>query len=271
MPLGITMCMPVLLDCEVDFLSRIPVALQLYSLRTYTADDFLGTLKSVADMGYAGVEFAGYGGLAAAELRKALDDLGLQAVCSHVPLAEIEKNFDQQIDYSLTLSSRYIAVPALPEPMRAPSAAWIDLGVRLNELGARCRARGIQLCYHNHAFELQKYEGRYLLDILYGSSGPDLLQAELDIYWIKRGGDDPAAYLRKMAGRCPLLHLKDMEAGPEQFFAEVGAGVIDLDSVFAAANQSGVNWYIVEQDKSRRDPMESVRISINNLKQRGLA
>jgi sugar phosphate isomerase/epimerase len=256
---------------EVDILSKVPVALQLYSIREYTAKDFLGTLKAVAEMGYAGVEFAGYGNIEAGQMRKALDDLGLVAVSSHNALADIENKFDELVEYNQTIGNRFITVPNLPERLRKSYEDWVNMGVRLNSLGARCRQKGMQLCYHNHAVEFVKYDDRYALDIMYGASGADLVQAELDIYWVKRGGDDPVGYLRKLSGRCPLLHLKDMEPGPEQFFAEVGTGVIDLDGVVAAANAAGVTCFIVEQDKSRRDPMESVRISIDNLKARGLA
>lgn len=252
-------------------MASIPVALQLYTVRDYTAKDFLGTLRYVAEIGYAGVEFAGFGGMAAGELRKAIDDLGLQAVSAHIGLAELETRFDETVEYCTALGNKWVTVPFMPAELRKSGDDWVDVGARLNALGARCSRHGLQLCYHNHNFEFEKFNGRYGLDILYGAAGADLLQTQLDIYWVKRGGEDPAAYIRKYAGRSPLLHLKDMEPGPEQFFAEVGEGIIDLDSVCAAAQEAGVKWYIVEQDRSRGDSKESARISISNLKARGIA
>jgi sugar phosphate isomerase/epimerase len=252
-------------------MARIPVGLQLYSVRDYTANDFVGTLKKVAAMGYAGVEFAGYGGLPAKELRIILDDLGLVTSSSHVPLKDLNNSFDEVVEYNQILGNHFITVPHLPEPQRNSAEAWLNIAARLNNIGAQCKRHGMQLCYHNHAFEFESYDGRYGLEILYGATGTDLLKAELDLYWVKRGGEDPAAYLRKMSGRCPLVHLKDMEPGPEQFFAEVGEGVIDFTDVYAQAEQVGVQWYIVEQDRSRRDTLESVKISIDNLKACGIA
>lgn len=251
-------------------MASTPVALQMYTVRDHAARDFLGTLKYVSEIGYDGVEFAGFGNMEAEELRKALDDLGLQAVSAHIGLAELEGKLNQVVDYNLTVGNSWITIPSLPPELRKNAEDWQELGVRLNALGLRCRRQGIQLCYHNHAFEFEKHDGRYGLDILYGASGADLLQTQIDIYWVKRAGVDPAEYLRKYKGRSPLLHLKDMEAGPEQFFAEVGEGIIDLESVAAAAQEAGVKWYIVEQDRSRRDSKESARISISNLKARGL-
>ena len=249
----------------------IRVAVQMYSLRDYTEKDFIGTLRYVAEIGYAGVEFAGFGGLGATELRRVIDDLGLKAVSAHVGLRQLESQFDEVIESCLALGAPWVTIPSLPGDLVQDEQGWIDVGVRLNALGAQCKKHGVQLCYHNHSFEFAQFEGRYGLDILYGASGADLLQAQLDVYWIKRAGEDPVEYVRKYTNRCPLVHLKDMEAGEEQFFAEVGEGIMDLDSLLAVAKDCGVRWHIVEQDQSRRDTKESVRISIDNLKARGLA
>lgn len=252
-------------------MARRKVALQLFTLRQYAKEDFVAALRYATEIGYAGVEFAGFGGFTAKQLQQVLRDLDLQPAGAHIGLRELESRFDELVEYNQAIGNRWLVVPSLPPMLRETAQDWVNMGVRLNSLGARCREQGLQLCYHNHSFEFTRFGDRYGLDILYGSSGADLLQAELDIYWVKRGGEDPADYIQRYAGRLPLLHLKDMEAGPEQFFAEVGEGVLDLDSVFAAAGHAGVEWYIVEQDQSRRDPRQSVRMSINNLKARGIA
>ncbi len=250
---------------------RIPVALQLYTVRDQTAKDFVGTLKRVAEMGYAGVEFAGTGGLAAAELKKLLDDLGLRVAGSHVALGEYERDLQAVIDYNLAIGNRYLVVPFLPEDLRQDEAAWVAIAGRMNEIGAACREQGLTLAYHNHAFEFQRFGGRYALEILYDETDPALVKGEPDVYWFVRGGADPVAWLKERPGRCPLVHLKDMAPGAEQTFAEVGEGVIDFAPIFAAAQAGGAEWYIVEQDICKRPSLESAALSLRHLREWGIA
>ena len=129
-------------------------------------------------------------------------------------------------------------------------------------------SEGLTLCYHNHAFELEEsFDGELGLDILYNNSSAANLSAEIDVYWVKRGGADPAAYLAKYAGRIPLVHAKDMDTAGN--FAEGGAGTLDFAAIFAAAEAGGVTTYVVEQDTCPGDPLESVALSIANLRKMG--
>jgi sugar phosphate isomerase/epimerase len=125
------------------------------------------------------------------------------------------------------------------------------------------------LCYHNHDFEFNQFDGEYLLDLLYANTDPALVQAEIDGYWVQHSGIDPVAYITKYADRTPLVHLKDMTNDGTRFFAEVGTGIVDIDGIIAAATSA--KWLIVEQDQSRSTPMESIAISIANLKAKGYA
>src|SRR5437870_2072926 len=124
----------------------------------------------------------------------------------------------------------------------------------------------MQLCYHNHAFELDRFNGRTGLDILFGAADPDLVHAEIDMYWIQYGGGDPVEMVRRFAGRAPLIHLKDMAADGTRTFAEVGEGIMDWPAILAASQSAGAQWYIVEQDTCRRSPFESIEISLRNLR-----
>ena len=108
------------------------------------------------------------------------------------------------------------------------------------------------------------------MDIIYEKTDPNYFQAQIDVYWVQYAGVDPAAYIRKYPGRCPMIHLKDMEKGPAKAFAEVGNGILDLKEIFAASEEVGVQWYIVEQDTCKRPTLESVKISIDNLRKMGL-
>jgi len=123
----------------------------------------------------------------------------------------------------------------------------------------RCPGAGLTLCYHNHAHEFQQFDGQYVLDIVFDAAPG--LGAELDTYWIKYGGPDPAAYIGKYNGRVPLLHLKDMTGGDDRTFAEMGRGIIEWTPIIEAAVKAGVRWYIVEQDECAGDSLESARIS----------
>ena len=249
--------------------TQIPVALQLYTVRDQAARDFLGTLRQVATIGYAGVELAGTGGLSARGLRNALDDLGLRCVGSHIGLAQLE-DLSAVVDDNLALGNPYVVIPAIPESMRASEASYVALAGRLNEIGTALREHGLTLAYHNHSFEFRRFGDRYALDIIYDETDPDLVKGQPDVYWFAYAGADPVAWLRGHPGRCPLIHLKDMAPSPERTFAEVGEGIIDFRPIFAASRVAGAEWYIVEQDVCARPSMESARISLQHLREWGI-
>jgi sugar phosphate isomerase/epimerase len=171
----------------------------------------------------------------------------------------------------LTVGSKYIVCPYMPDDRRVDGDAWKRVAEELNGIGETCAKHGLTLCYHNHSFEFEKFNGEYGLDILYGNSDPKYLQAELDLYWVKRGGESPVEYVEKYANRLPLLHIKDMANDAEQSFAEFGNGILDWDAILPAAEKAGAQWYIVEQDVCKRPCLESVEISFKNLQARGLA
>jgi sugar phosphate isomerase/epimerase len=246
-------------------MSPIPVALQLYSVRDDTAKDFVGTLKKVASIGYPAVELAGLGNLSAKELKKALDDLGLKVAGHHVSIDLFERDLSRVFDDNHTLGTQYLIVPWLHESRRKSAQDWLDFARILNDLGAKCQAAGFQLVYHNHNFEFQKFDGRTAFDLLFGSADPKLVQSELDVYWAKEANQDLAAIIRQYAGRMPLVHLKDMTRDNPPTFAEIGEGIIDFEPIFRASEASGVKWYVVEQDRCQRPPLESVAISWRNL------
>lgn len=252
-------------------MSTIPVALQLYTVRSETAKDFIGTLRDVARMGYAGVELAGTGSLRATELKAVLDDLNLARAGSHVGIDPLEKELGRAIEFNLELGNPYMVCPGVPEARRSSADGYRALAASFDAIGAECRKHGLTFAYHNHHAEFQTFDGQYGLDILYGASDPDLVKAEVDTYWVQYAGEDPAAYIRRYPGRCPLIHLKDMADDADRSFAEVGEGILDFDAIFAACEVGGARWYIVEQDTCKRPPLESARLSLENLKVRGMA
>ena len=240
----------------------IPFALQLYTVRGHMEKDPIATLKAVKAAGYDFVELAGRAGYPPREFRKVLDDCGLTAISSHTSLEEIAKDPHSVVSAAQELGYKY-----LPFSGNAPDIqGWIGLGRHANEAGETLRKAGLQLCYHNHAHEFTRFEGKYAYDILMENAAAEHLAAEIDVFWVRFGGLDPVAHIRKYSGRCPLLHIKDMTAEPPYTFTEVGQGTIDMPAVFRAGQEAGTQWYIVEQDECARDPLESIRISAEYMR-----
>jgi sugar phosphate isomerase/epimerase len=251
------------------------VALQMFSLRDEAAADYVGTLRQVAAAGYGAVEAAfGFGGLGAAELRPVLAELGLVVAASHVGSGRLRALLDEEIDLNLALGNRDLVCAELPIEDRVDEASFHRWAEALNEIGRRCRERGVRLSYHSHAFEFKRFGQRRGIEILLGETEPAHLLWEPDVYWIAYAGEEPAAWIARYAERCRLLHLKDMTDEPlppdpiaanatdlkAYLSAAVGQGRIDAAPAIAAATSA--EWLIVEQDFSPGRPMiESLALS----------
>ena len=247
-------------------MKNIPVAVQMFTLREESQQDFAGTLKKVKELGFDGVEFAGYGGLPVTEVRELLDNLGLQAASSHIPLDDIENNLDQVIADQKVLGSKFIVCPYLM-PDRRTEEDYQALVQVLEQAGEKCRREGLTLCYHNHDFELDRLsDGRMALETIFDDVKSEHVSTELDVYWLTKAGEKPVEWINRYNGRTPLVHLKDMTTDEEQFFAELGTGGVDIEAVLNVGEAAGVQWWVVEQDVSRKTPFESIEISINYLK-----
>jgi sugar phosphate isomerase/epimerase len=249
-------------------MAKLPLSVQLYTVRDLTAVDFAGTLKKVADIGYRNVEPAGWGNLkTAADVRKALDDAGLKAPSAHVGIHEFNAGVQKVIDDAKTIGYDNIVVPYIDESYRS-AAGYKKLASELNTFGKQVKAAGLQLYYHNHAFEFDKFNGQMGFDILWENTDADLVKCELDVYWIQRGGVDPVSYIKKLGQRVQLVHLKDMDKTDPGKFAPVGRGTLNFPAIVAAAAEAGVKYGAVEQDNCYgMDPLESITVSYNNLKQ----
>jgi len=250
----------------------IPVALQLYTVRDDLARDFLGTLRQVADMGYTAVEFAGYGDMTAPELKKVMDDLGLRGVSTHIPLNQLEGDPSAAMEFARAVGCSHVGCPYLPEDRRGDAAGYRALASVLTRAGAKAKEYGLSFFYHNHAFEFERVDGQYALDVLFEAADANLVNSEFDVYWAQYGNVDPVAYIHKLGRRCTLIHMKDMAPDEARSFAEVGEGTMDMDAIVAAGQEVGVQWYIVEQDLSKNRPaLEAARLSLRNIKAKGWA
>lgn len=253
-------------------MATLPISVQLYTLRNLTQTDMAGTLKEVARLGYKYVELAGNGNLGSAkDVRRALDDAGLKPSGGHVPIEVLEKDLNKAMDDAETVGSKYLVVPWMNEDRRRDAAGWKQVGAALTKIATAAKARGLEVAYHNHDFEFRTFDGQPALDLLFSSTDPALVKAELDVFWVKRGGHDPVAYLRKLSGRVPLVHLKDVAKGDATKFAEVGAGTLDFPAIVAAAVQAGAKFGIVEQDDTYgTPPLEAIKTSLDNLRKMGI-
>jgi len=248
---------------------QFPIGLQPYTVREEMQKDYEGTLAKVAAIGYRGIELGRPPeGMTVREQKALLDRLGLHVIGTHAGFNTLDWEPEDVMDYLEAVEGeKHIAI-SLRFDSKDDVLRKAD---RLNELGARCAGRGYKLLYHNHDWEFVRYDDETVLDLLLRSTDPAYVHMELDTYWAAKGGEDPAAFLReKLVGRCPLLHVKDMEAGEAKFFAEVGEGVLDFPAIAEAAEEAGVTWLVVEQDQSRRSPFESIEISFHNLARMGI-
>ncbi|MDQ8737116.1 sugar phosphate isomerase/epimerase [Paenibacillus sp. LHD-38] len=247
-------------------MSNIPPGLQLYSVREETEADFFGTLEKVAGMGYKTVEFAGYGGIPAAEMKRELDRLGLLGISTHVPIDKLKVELNQQIEYALTLGAQYIVCPVVPRDTLLNIAKFNELVSFFQKVGKEIKRNGLQFAYHNHINEFEVIQGTFVLDRLLKEVGTDLMKLELDVYWVKKAGLNPAAVLEYYKGLVPLIHVKDMD--PTGNFTEVGRGILDWPSILSVTKRIGVKYYFVEQDDSEH-PLISAKMSIEYLKSIG--
>ncbi|HEY8658527.1 MAG TPA: sugar phosphate isomerase/epimerase [Hanamia sp.] len=258
------------------------IGLQLYTVRDAMANDPLATLAQVAKIGYTSVEGATYTGsekfygMSPSEFKKALKQNGLVIPSSHYRLGEEKVNgkaqagtmlndWSKAVDDAAEVGLKYMVCAYLSDAERGDLDHYKYVADQLNIAGERCKKNGIQLCYHNHNFEFIKQGDTYPYDILLGTD-KDLVKMEMDIYWIKRAGQDPIELFKKHPGRFALWHVKDMDKTPQEDFAEVGSGIINFKEIFKYKKLAGMKYFFVEQDKCPGSPFDSITKSINYIK-----
>lgn len=240
------------------------IGVQLYTVRSLLQQDFPGTLKAVAAAGYKELEFAGYYNRSAADVKSIIQDLSLEAPATHVSLQLARNQLDQIIQEAGVIGHRYLVVPSLPQTERTTLDSYRRIAEEFNRLGERCRQAGLRFGYHNHAFEFETIEGKIPYDVLLQETDPNLVEMEIDLFWIVRGGQDPLEYFERFPGRFALCHVKDMdEAGN---MVDVGKGRIDFAAIFARSEQAGLKHYFVEHDRPE-SPLESIQNSRRHLAQ----
>lgn len=235
------------------------IGLQLFTIRdTYrNANEFKECLKKVKELGYDGVEFRGYAGMAAEELKAFLDDLGLEAISSHHSLDELEFKLDEMVQYNKALGCKYMVCAKAPTGNREE----VDHAVKVMSAAKKTVAdNGMELLYHNHSHEFKKLENGSLPLVLIGES----CNLELDTYWVFYAGVEPCSFIREHADNISLIHLKDgnFEGVP----CAIGEGYNNIKGISEMSQRIGMEWLIVENDKPTPDGLSDVGRSIRYLK-----
>jgi len=268
-------------------MKNFKLGIQLYSVRDDAANNLDATLRALSEMGYEGVELAGFYGYTPAEFRALASSHGLEIISAHTGLWEFrgDKTIEQVIAQYVEAGCKYVAIASVANEDRPGGANWESARETFLQIAAECEKQGIAMLYHNHDFEFKKMpDGRYMLEWLY-----DCVHAtEIDICWAHIVGTDLAALLAKHNGKAPLLHLKDYVGDHPQahydtlgvahtvapdakdlMLMPVGRGVQNVPAVLNAAEQAGTEWLIVEQDSPAEGdtPMQSAGCSAKYLRE----
>lgn len=282
-------------ECCAQFPKKLPVGVQLYSVRTDLEKDFYGTLKAIREMGYAGVEFYGeYYGNSVVQVKTWCTELGLIPFSNHVPFQQMIDDVDKVIAENTVLGVQYIVFPYMDEASRpgVNPEQFKATVKKIGEIGAKVKAAGFQLLYHNHDFEfVQLPDGSVAYDYIFSSNDRSNLQNELDVCWADYAGFKPAEVLKKYAGSIPVVHLKDyylegkLSKAPYALigistdnsmkddggwfeYRPLGDGQVDIPACIKAAMDGGTQWLCVEQDEPNKGltRLEGVAKSVGYLR-----
>ncbi len=256
--------------------------LALYTVRDAMGEDAKATLRSVAETGYQNIEAAGYAdgkyyGMSPEDFKAYVSELGLQPISTHQSSVTLD-NAAVEMAHAKAAGFEYFVVPIPPMGLfkydPATSSMSMTGGAKnlaeiLDQLGEKANAAGLQLLYHNHDFEFKKdADGIVPIDYLLENCNAEWVNFQMDLFWVTKAGADPLAYFEKYPGRFKMWHVKDMDA--EGKFAPVGTGTIDFSKIWAKKEQSGMEYYLVEQDMTfDLEPLEAIKVSHEGLKKFG--
>lgn len=240
------------------------IGLQLYTVRQAMEQSVERTLLQVAEIGYKEVEFAGYFNRPPRAIRQLLDRNDLKAPSAHVGLDVLRTGWYRRLNEAAEMGHKWLVVPSLPESERDSLDAIRRTAELLNRAATDAKTYKIRVGFHNHEVEFTEVEGRRIFDVLLEETDAELVDFEMDLYWITKAGADPFDYFTRFPGRFPLVHVKDSSGAPAHRMTEVGKGTIDFKRLFAARRQAGMKHFFVEHDNPA-DPMASVGTSFRYL------
>lgn len=249
---------------------KVPVGLELYSVRNELKADLMGTVRSVAKLGYEGVEFYApyfdWTPAYAKEVRKLLDDLGIQCFSTHNGPRSFEPaGIDKAIELNRIIGSKIIVLASAGEVKGLDG--WKKVAQRLNEASVKMKGAGLRAGYHNHDAEFRPVEGELPMRVLAKETNPDVV-LQLDVGTCLEAGQDPVAWIRSNPGRLNSIHLKDWSSDPAKGYEVLlGDGAAPWKQIFEAAESTGgVEYYLVEQEGGALSPMETVKRCLENFR-----
>jgi sugar phosphate isomerase/epimerase len=248
-------------------LKRDQIAAQLYTVRDFckTAEELEATLHKIKQLGYTAVQLSGVGPIAPEVVKEITERIGLTICATHISYERLVNDLEAVIQEHLSWSCKYVGIGSLPDSYRTSKEGYISFAEKFNEISKKLADAGLQFIYHNHHFEFTKFDGITGIDLLL-QTALHSFGFELDLYWVQAGGANPVDWINKVSGRMQVVHLKDMAiVENNQVFAEIGEGNLNWPAILKACRDSGVEWYVVEQDTCLRDPFESLAISYNYL------
>jgi sugar phosphate isomerase/epimerase len=249
-----------------------PIGVQLYTVRNLLQTDVPGTLAAIRKIGYRTVEtFVAEYKMSAKDLRQAIVDAGLTAPSAHFGYDD----FGARFDYAKELGVECVVCSSVPGNVGDSADGFKRAAEQYNQWGEQAKKLGLRFGFHDHDTEFKQFGGVTGFDILMENTDPELVQWQMDCYWVAQAGRDPVALLRKYGKRMQSLHLKDRlpnaptstDTGPgSQFFTEVGEGTLDWPNIFRLAEQFKIQNMYVEQDKTEKPPLECLQISYTNIR-----
>jgi sugar phosphate isomerase/epimerase len=253
------------------------LGLQLYTLREELPKDVRGVMAKVAQAGYKEVETYGYSveakywGLSPMAFKNVLIENGLKAPSGHFGMDKFIKDgtdseLKSYIEAANTLGSAYVTVPYLGDELRRSADDYKKVAARLNEAGKICKAAGLKLAYHNHDFEFTPWDDTTGYELMLKETDPNLVDFEMDIYWVIRSGKDPVKLFQEHPGRFTMWHIKDMDKADNKLNTEVGSGSIDFAALYKNAKLAGLKHSIMEQENFSKDPFVSIKQSYDHIK-----
>jgi len=249
-------------------MGKLPIALQLYSVREDAAKNLPYVLEEVAKMGYDGVEFAGYYGHSAPEIKKWLDDNGLKCEGAHLGIDTLLGDaLAATVEAQATLGNKFLIVPGLPAARTSSKAAWLETAGVMNEISDRLAPHGMRTGYHNHHTEFLPMDGELPWDIFFGNTKPEVIM-QFDVGNALHGGGHAAPFLKAYPGRAATVHVKEYSATNDK--ALIGEGDVDWAEIFGLCETIGnTEWYVVEQESYAYPPLECAAKCLQNLRAMG--
>lgn len=241
------------------------IGLQLYTVRGLMEASVERTLFDVARLGYKEVEFASYFGRPPRSIRQLLDRNGLSSPAAHVPIEQVRSGWFRTLDSAAEMGQKWLVVAWLAEADRNSTDAIKRIADTFNRAAEDAKSFKIRFAYHNHDFEFAEVEGKRIYDHLLEHTDRELIDFEMDLYWITKAGVDPMPYFTQYPGRFPLVHVKDAGPAPDRQMMDVGKGTIDFAKLFAERRRAGMKHFFVEHDNPA-DPLASVGTSYRFLR-----